>query len=192
MAGVNATVRSGDLGQLNNFLRLRERAGQVNQARRQPDRAVLHRLLDVAFHLRQLGLRRRAEKGAAHCLASHGIVADERADVGGDVCCLELLEILAEVQPRAAAVSQHERRHAHAEEVLGKRLVFDALRVRVRVHEAGRDYHPFHIHRALRRAGHAADSGNAPALHRHVGEDGGIPRAVRDAAAAQNEVVVLG
>ncbi len=60
MAGVDAVVSRRDLCQFDDFLRLRIRARQVDESRRKPDRAVLHRLLHQRFHLRQFLVRRRA------------------------------------------------------------------------------------------------------------------------------------
>jgi len=192
VAGINAPVCAGDFGQLHNLLGLREGAGQVNQPRRQSDRAILHRLRDVAFHDAQFGVRRRTQEGAAHRLPSHGVVADERADVGGDVRGFELLEILTKVQPRAAAVAEHEGRDAHAEKILGPGLVFDALGVRVGIDESGGDDQSAHLHAALCCALHPAHRHDPSVAHCHIGEHGRVARAIRYPSAAQEQIEILG
>ena len=68
-------------------------------------------------------------------------------------CRLMRGERLADVERRAAAVAGDDRRHAHADEVLGERLLREIVRVRVHVDEAGRDDQPRgvdHLARVLR------------------------------------------
>ena len=52
---------------------------------------------------------------------------------------LDLGQRFADVERRAAAVAGHDRRHAHADEVLGARMIRQVVGVRVHVDESGRD-----------------------------------------------------
>ncbi len=56
--------------------------------------------------------------------------------------CADLRQRVADVERGAAAVAGDDRRHAHADEVLGARRVGDVVGVRVDVDEAGRDHQP--------------------------------------------------
>ena len=70
---------------------------------------------------------------------AHGVVADQRREVDRGAGALDVAERLADVERRAAAVAGDDRRDAHADEVLGERLLDEIVGVRVDVDEARRD-----------------------------------------------------
>ena len=78
----------------------RKYAGQINESGGHSECAVAHRLVDVFLHRAQLGGVGRATKGAAHHLATHGSVADETGDVGGESVLLKLGVKLTEIELR--------------------------------------------------------------------------------------------
>ena len=70
---------------------------------------------------------------------AHRVVADQRREVDRGASAGDAGERLADVERRAAAVAGHDRRHTHADEVLGERLALEIVCVRVHVDEAGCD-----------------------------------------------------
>ena len=84
------------------------------------------------------GMRRDAIGGAHHRLAD-GVVADERREVDRGAGLTDPGQRLADVERRGAAVAGDDRRHAHADEVLGARMIGEIVGVRVHVDEAWRD-----------------------------------------------------
>ena len=67
------------------------------------------------------------------------VVADERGEVDRCAGLLDLCQRLADVERRATAVARHDGRDAHADEVLGARLLGQVVRVGVDVDEARGD-----------------------------------------------------
>lgn len=66
------------------------------------------------------------------------------------------------------------------------------IRVGVDINEAGRDDHSAGVNLPRRDAGNAANVRDMAVGDRHVGEEGGIARAVHDASVADDEIVVGG
>ena len=85
---------------------------------------------------------RRIAFQAAHDGAAHGVVPDERREVHRDAGVADALERVADVQRRRAAVARHDRRDAHADEVLRQRLRRQVVGVRVDVDESRREHEP--------------------------------------------------
>ena len=148
---VDAAVPGRHLGERDDLLDRREAAGHVEEARRQAERARLHRLGHERAHAVELVARRLAVLHAQHLAAYRALAREDRpvrADAGGG----NLLEVRADGPRRAAVVAFGEGRDPLQQVVVGGRHVEDAAhRVGVRVDEAGRDDQPRRIHHAIRR-----------------------------------------
>jgi hypothetical protein len=174
--------------ELDDLGRLGIRARHVLQARREPHRAVDHRLEDERLHAIELVQRRRSPR-AAHHRRAHRVVADERRVIHRHARLADLRERLADVDRRPAAIARDNRRHAHPDEVRRRGMIRDIVRVRVHVDEAGRDDEAAGVD-ALRglRAGQVANRGDAPVANADVGDARRRARAVDHAAAGQDHV----
>ena len=138
VAGVNAVVRRGDLCQLDDLVRLRENPGQINQAGRKADRAILHGLVHEGFHFVEFLRRRRPIECAAHGFFAHVIVSHQRGHIHGDIRLLDFAKQLCHVQCGTPAIAHHHRRHSHADEVLRARHVGQFIGMRMNIDEARR------------------------------------------------------
>ena len=72
--------------------------GRIDEPARDPDRARVEGLLDVAAHGGELGSVGRPAVGTDHRPA-HGAVADEQGDVRAERLPLDLVEVVAERRP---------------------------------------------------------------------------------------------
>src|SRR6516165_9308651 len=98
---VHAAVLAGDFRQLDDFFRRRKRTGLVEQPGAEPERAVLHRLLDQIPFLLDF-LRRRLAIDAADHRLPYGALSNEEPDVRRLLKLGELLEKWREGQRRRA------------------------------------------------------------------------------------------
>ena len=196
------------------LLGVRVRAGWIDEPRGEAPGAGVHRLAEQPLHSAQLvgAGRPRLE---AHGRDAQGAVADEVHDVDRRPHAPQGIEILAEGLPRevrghadATDPALHEglllgadrrlgegahaddfRRHPLTDLGLRRRAAeVEEVGVRVHVDEAGRDHASGDVEDAVGGAGETRrDGGDALALHGDVGAPGRCPRAVDDAAAAQQE-----
>ncbi len=215
VARVEAAPARGAAGDADDLLGGRVGAGGVDQAGGEAVRAVGHRLVHHALHVRLLGRGGRAAR-EAHGGQAQRAVADELRHVERDALPLVAREVLADRLPREvhargqvegealhlgaelirdrgggeAAVADHLGGDALADLRLGAPVVPEApVGVRVHVDEAGGDGAPARVDGAPGRlAGKIADRGDGVAGHSHVGTAGGCAGAVDELPARDLEV----
>ena len=136
VARIEAASVADDLAERDQLVGRPEGARRIDQARGEPDRALVHRLREERPHPRELVRRRRAVVRAHHA-GPERAVAHERAHVDRGLDRVDRVGVLAERRPgplhvearelsvelglgeaahrcrRAAAVSAYDERHAH-------------------------------------------------------------------------------
>jgi hypothetical protein len=181
----------------------RQRARRHGEHRREPDRPILHCLLDELLHLLKLR-RARPLVRAAHHAPPDIVDAHVGHDVDADAGPLQRGKVFAQrapahrlpadkhllrlqlADPRAGrrAFAQHLGRHPLANLALGQTVLEqDVVGVRVHVDEAGRDDQPGGIDllgRLARR--HAAHGDDLTARHGHIAGKPRIAAAIDDVA----------
>ncbi len=95
---VHAVILGRHLGQGDQFIRVGETSGRVDQRRRDTDGAFLHRLANEVAHLFQFVGRRLAVLLPDHVPARRG-GTDERRNVGRNSALFEKLEIFGQRRP---------------------------------------------------------------------------------------------
>ena len=189
VGGVDAAVVAGDACQLDDLRRMRVGARHVLEARRESHRAVGHRPPDERLHPVELGDRREAI-GRAHDLAAHGVVADERGEVHRRAGLLDRRQRLADIECRRAAITGNDSRDAHADEVLGARVIDEVIGVGVDVDEARRDDEPRSVNDLARvELGDRANLGDAARLDRDVSPASRSAGAIDDLPAGNQQVI---
>ena len=97
VAGVDAAVGRGGLGQRDHFGGIGVDAGHVFESGGEAHRAFAHGAIDQRLHLADF-VRRGQTVDRAHHLAPHGVVADQRGDVEPEAEFGELVEPGGEIQ----------------------------------------------------------------------------------------------
>ena len=118
-------------------------------------------------------------------------MTDQSGDVERKGLPAERPKELPDVQRRAAAVANHDRRHAHADEVFRARHVGHFVGVGVDVNETGRDNEALGVNFRFSLVGEAADGGDAAVFHCHVRHESRCAGAVHDSAVTNDQVVGL-
>ena len=189
---VDAPVPGRHRRERDDLLGRREAARHVEEARRQAERARLHRFGHERAHAVELVARRRAVLGPQHLAANRALPREDgpvRADAGGG----NLVQMRADGPRRAAVVALGQSGDPLQQVVVGGRHVEDAAHgVGVRVDEPGGHHEPGRVDHAIRdRVGQVADARDAVPAHTDVGPDPRVPRPVDDPAAAHDQIEAL-
>src|SRR5579862_1733190 len=133
VAGVDAAVFRGSLGERYDFLGVGVGAGNINQAGGKSYRAGLHIFLDKLLHADNF-IGGRQAIGRAHDRVAHGVVADERSQVQSQLDVFQAGEFRAEIGERTAAISGDDGGDAIGDEVIAAGNFLDhVLHMRVDV-----------------------------------------------------------
>ncbi len=187
--GVDAALVAGNARQLDDLARLRVGARHVLQAGRESHRPVRHRAPDERLHPVELGDRGVAVRRPHH-FAAHRVVTDERREVHRRASLLDRRQRLADVERGRAAIARDDGRDAHADEVLGARLLDEVVGVGVDVDEAWRDDEPRGVnHLARVELRERADLDDASGPDRDVSPPRGRAGAVDDLPAGNQQVI---
>ena len=163
VARIQAALIAHDIAERGELVRRSEGARRVDEARREPDRAFVHRLRQKGAHPRQLVLCRCSVVRTHHARPQRA-VAYERAHIDGGFDPVDCVRVLAEGRPgplhvqarelpvelglgeaahrrrRATAVPADDQGHPHVQRAL-ERVVHEhrLVGVRMDVDEPGRD-----------------------------------------------------
>ena len=168
----------------------RERAGDVEETRAQPERTIFHALPHERAHLLELVGRGLPIDRTHHPIADRSL-ADEAGEVRRDVRRRHAIEKRAERDRRRSIRPFDERRDALADIVVGGRHVEDAAaRVGVNVDEPGRNRLAGGVDDPRRRRiDPPADPGNRVAANGDVASIPGAAGAVDDPAVLDDQIV---
>jgi len=119
-------------------------------------------------------------------------VPDQSGDIRRYFFLFQVAEKRTDINDRSAAIPQHQRRHAHAQEVFGLGHGINFLSVGMDVNESRRNNHPVGINFPRGRPIHFSNRDDASAFDGNVPCEGWGPGAVNNFPMAHNQVVVLG
>src|SRR5664279_4741990 len=140
MAGVDASVLRGDLGECDDFIGGAFVPCVVLQACGEPKGSGLHLLCHELLHARDLGGRRVAEEIFAHDLLAQGAVSDHAGDVNGGGSLVELGKEVRERILGLAVGPDSDGGDALSHGALGRKVLEDhAVGVAVHVDETRRE-----------------------------------------------------
>ncbi len=189
VGGVHAALVAGDARELDDLPRLGIGAWHVLQAGRETHGAVRHSAPDERLHPVELGNRRVAVRGPHH-VTTHRVVPDERREVHRRADLFDRGQRLPDIERRRSAVSGHDGRDTHADEVLAPRLVDEVVGVGVDVDETRCDDEAGsvdHLPRVDLRDG--ADRRDAPGFDGDIRPPGRSAGAVDDLTASDQQVI---
>ena len=191
MGRVHAVVARRDIGKCDHLVGAGVGPGDVDQPGGETDGAVAHRRFHQPLHRGEL-LRGGGTVVAAHDLPPHGVVPDQRGEVGADPERLEAGEERRQVGRGAAAVARHHRRDPVTQVVGGVRELLDALLdVGVHVDEPRREYELARLDHPRRRPPpQRADRRDPSVLDAHVGAEPRAAGAVDDPSTRHQEVEI--
>ncbi len=149
---VDSAHLTGNLRQLHDLVRRRERARHIEQAGAQAECAIRHRLPHDRAHLVELG-RRGAAIHCSHHGIANGALAHEHPEVRCDASRRDAVEERFDRHRRRAVRTFNERSDALTHVVVRRRHFENAVaRVDMNVDEPGRDHFAASIHDLRRRA----------------------------------------
>ncbi len=187
---VDTAEPASHLRELDDFARRSERTWHIEKTGAQPERAVLHRLLDKRAHTVQLACGGRAIGCPDHGRPNRSL-ADEASDVHRLLEQLQACQKRRERNRRAPVRALQEGRDALAHVVVSRRNAIEtAPGMTVDVDEAGRDDLAADIDDARGRVPDGGcDADDRVSLDGHVGAVPGIAAAVHDPAVPQHELI---
>ena len=193
VAGVDAAVGRGGLGEGDHFGGVGVDAGHVFEAGGEAHRAFAHGAIYQRLHPADF-VRRGQPVDRAHHLAAHGVVTHERGNVEPEAELGDLVEPGGEIQFGAAAVSGDDGGDAIEQEIIAARIFLHAaFDVSVNIDEARGDDALAGVDGAGGGgAGEMSDGGDAAVLDGDVGALPGIATAIDDAGVADQDVVIRG